>query len=314
MRTQYISEISVSYPEEVVAAYDKNKIWIEGFTGTAIQMTVTNNSTNKSVEEKRSPFEGKCFFDLAYYLQVLNENDDLGKVDYESYISDNRLSAKYSVSLSFLDGALIVGTHSFDVLALWAAKLPPSKQSLIRFIGYPFTISVFTPAKSNVSFDEISYSAPSESCNVPVYKDYSSDVVFTTEEQTIMVKAKSGCGDIYLRWIDLYGRYCYWLFRSGNVTTGVKKEAEFVRFNKEMTGIKSSFKKVSTSVDICAPLVDDETFSFLLGCILSPMVDMYSNGEWVNVDIDGSSIVHENVMLQDFVVSLVLPETNMQKL
>ena len=45
MREQTIGGIKVSYPDAVVAAFARNPILIEGFTGTSVELNVTNKDT-----------------------------------------------------------------------------------------------------------------------------------------------------------------------------------------------------------------------------------------------------------------------------
>lgn len=313
MRTQYISGISVSYPEEVVAAYDKSPIWIEGFTGTAIQMTVTNNSTNKSVEEKRSPFDGECFFDLAYYLQVLLKPTFM--VSYSS-VSDSGMASRFTVNLQFLDGTATIGNMSFDVIATWASVISQKDEQLRMFDGYPFTVGVFTDGTYSINAGGAIYKPTAGIHNFPV-TDNTSVVVSDSEGNVVQtIKVTKSCGEgIYLRWVDKCGVYRYWMFRKGNVTNSIKASEEFLRKNTGTdNSLRKSTKSVGTKIEICAPLVDENAFDFLMGVAASTMVDMYNNGEWLSVDVEQGDIVREMVMLQDFVVTLVLPVTEVQKL
>lgn len=313
MRTDSVEGVVVNYPDEVVAVFGRNPIEITKFTGTSVVLEVTGGGN--TVKDKRAPFGEMCFFDLAYYMQVLFDTSDLGNVDYDSNVSDSGLSRTFNVSLEFFDGSSSIGTIEFSLVGVWASVLPTSVQTLVRFIGYPFTATLLTPSKSVINYDGLTYNAPAESVNFPVHTSYNADVVLTTAEQTITIKPVTGCDGIYLRWIDVYGRYCYWLFRKGDVKTGVEDAGVIKRRNTGTDfGTRRTEKKVKQSVEVCAPLVDGETFDFLLGVAASPVVDMYADGEWVSVNVDGGDIVRERSELQDFIINVSLSDLIVQRL
>lgn len=314
MREANINSISVSYPDAVVAAFGRNPIVISGLTGTYAEMVVSNGTD--SVTEKRSPFADECFFDLSYYLQVLFKQSSLGNVNYDN-TSESGLSASYNVTLTFYDGSTSLGTHSFSIMALWASAVSNVNEYLTMFTGYPFTIGIHSDGTYKGSMNGSSYTFnKSAAYSIPVTSEgifYLSDASGTTIK---MVKIKEQCGDgIYIRWIDRFGVYRYWLFRQGEASASIKANGEFVRKNTGTDyGKRMTAKEVSTEVEVCAPLVDGDTFNFLLGCASSPVVDMYDNGEWVNVNVADSDIVRERAELQDFIINIMLPDTIIQKL
>lgn len=313
MRTDSVEGIVVNYPDETVAVFGRNPVEITKFTGTSIVMEVTDGTN--TVKDERSPFGGGCFFDLSYYMQVLFNTDNLGAVDYDSYVSDNGLAKSYDVKLTFQNGTSSLGSLSFTLLGVWASALPPAVQTVRRFIGYPFVASLLTPSKGKVKGGSVSYDAPSESVSFAVHPSESADMVVTTDEQTVNIKVEPGCKGVYLRWIDGYGRYCHWLFRKGEVTTDVSDTGQVKRRNTGTDfGVRRTGKEVGQSVEVCAPLVDGDTFDFLLGVVASPVVDMYSDGGWVCVNVDGGSLVRERSELQDFIIEVVLPDIIVQRL
>lgn len=314
MRQGNINGISVSYPDAVVAAFGVNPIIIDGFTGTSVELVVSN--AVGSVTEKRSPFANGCFFDLSYFLQVMFGQSMIGNVDYNN-AAENGLSDSYSVTLNFFNGVTSVGTHSFNVTALWASYISNVNEHLTMFTGYPFTIGIYSDGTYKGSMNGNSYTfGKNATYNVPVSSEgifYLSNASGTTVK-AINVKEKCGKG-IYLRWIDRYGVYRYWLFRQGEANVDVKSNGEFIRKTMGIdNGKRMTSKEAVTEVEVCAPLVDGDTFNFLMGCVLSPVVDMYDNGEWVNVNVSDGDITRERSELQDFVIRIVLPETIIQKL
>ena len=313
MREQTISGISVSYPDKVVAAFGRCPINISGFNGTEVAMKVKNIKTAAEVMERRAPFGYECFFDLAYYLQVLMKPSF--HVDY-SNVTDSGMANAFSVELEFLNGTSTIATMDFDIVAVWASVFVRSDESLKMFEGYPFTVGVFTDGTYTINAGGATFSPSVGVHNFPITGNTSVVVKDSSGKVVQSVKVTKSCGEgIYLRWVDKCGIYRYWLFRKGNVTNTIEASDEFTRNNMGTDfGVRKHNKKVKQSIEICAPLVDGNTFNFLLGMAASTVVDMYNNGEWVSVDIDAGDIVQERVMYQDFIVSVLLPETIVQKL
>lgn len=309
MRTEIIGDITVTYPNETVAMFARNPITVKGFTGTSVAMTVTDEN-GKVAKDKRAPFGNECFFDLAYYLQGLFGTSALGKVDYES--RTRVLSDVYNVELSFYEGTTATGTFSFNLCGIWAAVLDDSNEKVRMFTGYPFSVCV----RSNGAYTVDSVTLGKKGIyNIPVSGERTVKVMNgTTVVRTIEVEESCGSG-IYLRWIDRGGAYRYWLFKKGDERTTEETDGELLRKNTGTDyAVRRTSKKVGRSVEICAPLVDADTFTFLLGVVASPVVDMYSNGEWVSVEVDAGEITRERSEIQDFIVSVVLPEVIVQKL
>lgn len=309
MREQAISGIRVSYPDAVVAAFARNPIMIEGFTGTSVELNVTNKDTGGVVTDRRAPFGGEVFFDLAYYLQVLFGQDGLNDVDYSD------VSASHTASFGVVVKLSTSNIVSFDITAVWASELQGEDESLRMFEGYPFTVGVFSDEAFTLKVGTSSHSLDVGLYNVPVSGSETVTMETSTgKERTIKVTQQCGEG-IYLRWIDKLGIFRYWLFAKGNVSHDIASSGEYTRKNTGLdVGVKKAAKTIDTGVEICAPLVNESEFGYLLGVAASPFVSMYNDGEWVDVDIEPGEIVRERTPLQDFIVTLVLPETIIQKL
>lgn len=303
MRNGNIGSISVSYPNELVACFERNPIVINGFSGASVEMEVTNNRTGQVRKERRAPFGDVCTFELDYFLGSLFEQSVLGDVGIG--ISDSGLVSEHTIKLSFYNATTVSDEFTFNLRVLWAVKMPQSEQVLTMFAGYPFTVSLVTDNGESVKVGDKTYTAPSGSVTVSV----DTPCVVTSKYQKVTIK-EGGCNDgIYLRWIDIYGRYCYWAFIKGNSTTNLSEAFKFVR-----DGVRRSVKNVGSAMEICAPLVDKDTFDFLLNLAASPFIEMYTSDGWIPVDIEAGDIVCERTALQDFIVTLVLPDTEVQKL
>lgn len=158
--------------------------------------------------------------------------------------------------------------------------------------------------------------------------DYTFHAVEGASSNIRLLIDDSTCG-IYLRWINRHGFYCYWLFKAGDEKKQVTNDGEFIRNNMQDysyvngyhsgTGRKQR-KTEENTLPICAPLVDSDTYDFLFQLAISPVVDMYMGKDadkkdrWQGVNIAVETFNKTRAVLQDFVATIVLPETRVQSL
>lgn len=176
-------------------------------------------------------------------------------------------------------------------------------------------LSLYLPASSGEStFDHTFDYTFQGLANTPVRVTYEVD--------------DSTCGQ-YVRWINRHGFYDYYLFKEGDRSTQLTNEGEFLRNNMQGynfangyhggTGVKQMKGEVQT-MPVCAPLVDGETFDFLLQMAASPVVHLYcgknSGGtpQWKAVNISVATFIKTRKNLQDFIATIILPETRLQSL
>jgi len=129
---------------------------------------------------------------------------------------------------------------------------------------------------------------------------------------------------IYLRWVNKFGDFCYWLFNPHEEKNEVKDIGvnieEFITTTDFVNGFHVGTnhpkgKEAQRLVTLYANLVDSETFDFLTSLAESPVVDLYcGDGNWVRVNIAPANVVKSNDELQDFICTLVSPRTFNQEL
>ncbi len=138
----------------------------------------------------------------------------------------------------------------------------------------------------------------------------------------------SDCG-VYLRWVNRHGFYCYHLFRSGDESRQVTNDGEFIRNNMTDYSYVDGYhggsgrkqrKTENNMLPVCAPLVNGDTYDFLFQIASSPVVDMYAGKDddgvhrWQAVNVSVGTFVKTKSHLQDFVATIILPETHLQSL
>lgn len=235
--------------------------------------------------------------------------------------------------------------------ALQIGEKYTQNKALTYFRGYPFTMPLYIESKFFVQasidggkkedigmYDSGKYNLTLPKANEsihltavsPTYHkvfDYTFDSTFGPQrvdlptDLDIRIKIADCVPDgIYLRWINKYGEYNYYLFQSSNETYVVKNnDTKFsnVYHTTDLTsgyhqGIgKNIGKNIEQTKKLFAHLVDIETASFLQHLVESPIVDMllgYSNDNtemWVSVDIQEGTFVKSTASLQDFEFILI---------
>jgi len=158
--------------------------------------------------------------------------------------------------------------------------------------------------------------------------DYTFNPVSAVPSEVDCIVDDSCCG-VYLRWINRHGWYCYWLFKEGDENRTVTDDGEFIRNNMVDYSYVNGYhggtgrkqRKVETkTVPVCAPLVKSDTYDFLYELSMSPAVDMFrgysddGTPQWMAVNIAVGSYLKTKKSLQDFVATIIMPETRIPSL
>lgn len=168
--------------------------------------------------------------------------------------------------------------------------------------------------------------------DVPATFDNTFDYTFKAiagGDSKVVCKVDDSDRGVYLRWVNRHGFYCYWLFEEGDESRKVANDGEFLRNNMLGYNFKNGYnggtgrnqrKTGENILPVCASSVDSDTFDFLFELALSPVVDMYmgkddnGNPAWMRVNISVGTFAKSRKVLQDFICTIVLPETRVQSL
>lgn len=137
-----------------------------------------------------------------------------------------------------------------------------------------------------------------------------------------------GKDGVYLRWINRHGFYCYWLFKKGQESRKTTADGQFLRNNllayDQTYGYGTGFGRQQgytrqDTYPVCAPMVDEETWNFIFDVCTSPIVEMLTSwdgttAKWTSVTVAAGTFTRTKDILQDFVASINLNETPIQKL
>lgn len=228
---------------------------------------------------------------------------------------------------------------------------------LTYFANYPWTFGVYVTGATSIKFGSNGRSVTGEGVwnvapniaagaqTVIVYDsngtvsnitfdttfDFTFHLTAGTRNQaiaTITVDREANEG-YYLRWLNRQGMWCYWLFKEGAGKYQSAVDGEFWRNNiiafDQSYGYQGGAVRYQSHnrqevIPVCVPLVDRDTWMYLLDIISSPLVDLYtgtSNGvpQWVSVNVQAGTTTRDmKAELSDFMCNIQLPEVPTQHL
>lgn len=289
--------------------------------------------------------DGDCLIDIRSFLQAGFTGLRMGK---DTVYSKSELGKSVSVQMTAYDtDNTVLATYTASIFCIWGAKavgeiIDPYHEKWTMWRGYPFTYGRYFAAAENVGIFEITNGI---SAHVNGYSPnsqgiWSTVIIPTTGEQIIVrkyngqtpyitIKVEDYRDGVYLRWVDRYGIWRYWLFKKGDpqreVTSrfGMYDRIDYADYEAVYGWQKSSGRRQSyTRNDIqplCAPLVDQDTFDRLQDITTSPCVDMLldfdPNEKWTAVTVQPGTYTKDvKKPEQDFLLNLVLPEIPIQSL
>lgn len=370
MSRVYENGYRIDYPNEM--AYSGMPMVIKvSNAGNYIGVGVTIKVGEDYHSETRTLYNGEATFDIQRYAQMAFVGKNLGYqlVSSESWQKSN-LSQYLEVVVSLTDNAgATTNAASFSITALygyiginqtnganvrkrkWFYHYPQSFDFYGDAIGGPYlmvdgsavagwtipnsetieqTAVVITPQVTDL--ENTQRKADLTGYNTWGINGDEMVNVRTTYDLDI-VHCISG---VYLRWLDHFGQWCYYLFR----TTGRKyshSEAQswndgyirnpLVPENGVFLQSGQTYKQMSSqeSISLGAKLVDAETYDFFLSLPSSPIVEMLVNADeyvadptitplWERVSVVGGSYARTGAPLQDFEVTIARESQKSQML
>lgn len=146
----------------------------------------------------------------------------------------------------------------------------------------------------------------------------------TTITKLIIDHSKEG---VYLRWIDRFGMYQYYLFSKGKTVRKNKLGSDAIVDELPVGGMYFSNHERTSHIDCdvstkCgAPMLEQDIYDYVSSIVTSPIIDIYMgmerNGEelWVPVNIVASSYEYDpQTLLHDLEIEVSLPSINAQTL
>ena len=284
-------------------------------------------------------YQNKAYIDLRAYFQLLFDENTLTSSD-EAAATCRKVSISMQVSnVPFEDdwesGPAEIETFNFDTLVYWGALRPyeqfdPYKTRKVKcWEGYPFTVDItpdkidvdISEARLNVAYTDVPIDAERKMMRLPYDYGYSGTIYLSFIDSgtiylyDLVFVEYIGCeaNGVYLRWLDRYGRLCYYLFAEGQKRDKVSNYGDVLRDNITDVVRRMGYER-EASMQLCAPLADAETIDGIDDIISSPVVDMYDNGVWQAVIVSAGTYTRTDDVLQDFVIEITLQDYDTQRL
>lgn len=339
-----VDNINIRYPD-LGFAFNPIRVFIDNYTGGNSIILKSNN-----IEIEREALNNSISFELSAIARSLFNRMDFYKIEEKDTtlfkildfkLTDSKDSFSYNGSIPVIWGALQIG------------EIYSQNKTLTYFKGFPFTLPLYIEqniylqykadngALQNIglleagkhNIDITGINAKSKigfrSFTIESYKiaDYTFDFtfgpqrvdVYTSLDITVNIADCPNDG-IYLRWINKYGEYNYYLFQGSNISSTTKNNAitfDNVYYTTELTNNyhhgtgKSIGKDIDHNQKLFAPLVDSGTYDMLIGLVESPVVDMFlgynadNSQKWMSVSVSEGPFTKSTASLQDFELLLI---------
>lgn len=353
----YTNGYRIDYPNELAYAGMPAIVRVSQLDTAYIGVGITIKVGENYYTETRTPYNGEVVFDISRYMQTAFIGRNLSPrygdmAEDQGSKSNTQYSVSVVVSLTNVSGTM-ENAHSFDVNAL-VGYMPIGRSNggargRKWFVNFPQTFDFYGEEHISVSLDNTS--VPVERLGEAIEQisvelspywgnatEGAQSAVLTATEAVYLngdvlnQRAQSAyrltidrcTKGVYLRWLDNFGQWCYYLFRTTgrNYTTkevqswqdGILRN-ELQPENDVYIGHSQQLSQ-QESISLGAKLVDAETFDFLLTLTNSPIVEVLTNATeyqannttiplWERVSVAGGSYARTGAPLQDFAVSIV---------
>jgi hypothetical protein len=308
--------------------------------------------------ETRTPYNGEVVFDISRHMQTAFIGRNLSPrygdmAEVQGSVSNTQYSVSVVVSLTDTSETM-ENALSFDINAL-VGYMPIGKANGgVRgrrwFVNYPQTFDFYGDEHISVSLDNTSVTIERlgeaiQQISVelsPYWRNVTEgaqsavltatdavylngDVLNRGAQSAYRLTIDRCTSGVYLRWLDNFGQWCYYLFRTSGRNYATKEvqswqdgvlRNELQPENDVYIGHSSQQLSQQESISLGAKLVDAETFDFLLSLTNSPIVEVLTNATeyqannstpplWERVSVAGGSYARTGAPLQDFAVSII---------
>lgn len=343
--TSSVTNLELTLPSTAIA------IRVTTRTHTPFELNVgtfdsTQASSDLSVQISRIGYNGKTQFDLSGLSRMLFNRDEFYTVEKV----DNVLYKNLRVSFSYTVGSSTTPIGSANTGVIWGGlqigETFNQNRTYRYFKGYPFTIPLYLDEKLVLKINDIE----SETLNagkynlditedsiVSLFNEYSRKIFTTVFDKTFQPQriligtgieinievCDCNLGDIYLRWINTLGEWNYYLFKKTSEV--IESEASDIVFdqyydtvnyiNNHHAGTGQYISKSGIrTLNVAAVHLSQDMYDFVRGITLSPIVDLYDNGNWKRVKIGDSDLTKSGRVMQHLEIEIILPDLITQSL
>jgi hypothetical protein len=342
MATQTINGITLKYPNEPCMVFNP---CIFSLTGAMARARVFVNYGGQNYQATYQIPDGGIL-DLRQFLQVMFSDLQIGKnIDYTA-MKVSELGKLVNITIIALDeSSTSLAQFNLSIFCLWGGTGVNENYGGLKnikwFRYFPLTVGVYAGTAGSIVVGDneaVTIPASPSVVNVPISSsldEFTVERSLSRSGHIVWVREYTITADdtdegIYLRWVDRFGMWRYWLFKAGDPTRqaasrfGLWYHNNYADYDEQTwwqggSGRRQSFTRTDIQ-PICAPLVTQEEFDMLQDITTSPAVDMYIGGrgasaKWTAVTIEAGQYTKDvKKPEQDFICNLVLPEIPTQTL
>lgn len=307
MRTINISGSKVSgvayVPDATAYAFNPNYIEfsLNSFTGL-VKVKVEDESKSYTIDVTVYKGSAKCY--ISRLLQVLFDdyvNTRSKEVDVHIYQSDDVQIGSFSSTV--LWASVEAGMQYGYYLPMVSDRNGAGRQmrEIVWFKKFPFKVSML--GRNGII-------------------EMSADKVSDPKITLIPDNSYEGT---YLRWIDCYGFWQYYLFDEGTRTSKNKNgstsvDAEYQSGGQYHQAVRSSHVENTDTLKCCAVNMRREILAYVETIFKSPHIELYvgkMNREeiWKPVTLESGSVnIAADRKLYDYEITIALPQTQVQEI
>lgn len=354
----YENGYRIEYPNELAYAGMPAIVRVSNLDASYLGVGLTIQVGEEYYTETRTPYNGEVVFDISRYMQLAFVGRSLSPHygamnDEQGVVSNTQANMSVVVSLTTASETM-ENALSFDVNALVGYMPIGRANGGVRgrrwFVNFPQTFDFYGEEHVSVSLDNTSVAieglgeaiqqisvelspywgnaAEGAQSAVLTATDavyLNGDALNRGAQSAYRLTIDRCTSGVYLRWLDNFGQWCYYLFRctGRNYTTKEAQSWQDGILRNELRPENDVFRghtlqqlSQQESISLGAKLVDAETFDFLLTLTNSPIVEVMTNADdyidtnttlplWERVSVVAGSYARTGAPLQDFAVSIV---------
>lgn len=364
MRKVTLNGVAITYPDEVAFAFNPCIFVFEkaGLAKAGVSFVVDGENR---MTLWCDAYQGKAYIDAREVVKSLFDMEMLADIDYsEAKVSSAGIDVQFYFDAVWEGGSMSSQT-AYSFFCIWGAlkiggqEVYNAPRTLTWYKNFPFTFGVYANGGGSVliSKDGVAdrfVNLPERGVwNIPMLSmdnakdfyivhdcsgqfvemtfDFTFDLTFRYSGGGVMtekieINVDESDEGVYLRWIDRFGFFNYYLFKKGNESRKTTA-GEYMQNNLEAYdmsyGYQGSFGRRQKferkdSLAICAPLVDSGMWDVLFDMATSPIIDMFAGYDeggkprWMSVTVNSGTFTKTGASLQDFEVTINMPDVIIQ--
>lgn len=337
---------TIKYPDEIAFAFNPIIIQLKNSKKGDVTIDITDESGSLSYSDTRSYYGDTFEADISGYLKLF-----FNRPEYNTS-GEQLISTSRKILIDVKENSTL---FSFEFTCIWGVIEPGdvfNGARTVRWFKYlPQTISVFIPSGTELQYrygkssytkygkdkvNEINHIMiisliPSSATNgaFRIVGDegrsvwaYTFDNTFAADPrfETIIKLKIDECKDgFFLRWVDRFGFYQYWLFKPADWGYDSNSDGEIISSKHLIVNRHYEYSRYQGRINertirMGVSLLEKEEAEMVVGIIQSPLVSLLKDNKWIPVNVSDGSIKLTSEHLQDIEITVELPELKTQRL